>query len=162
MTIKEKYYSINQSNLSNEQITFLKKIKDLTNDFETTDTTVLNKAESALDKIINVINLKQPEALKQEKEVVEIKQPEVSKQTKKVVKTKNPINKRKSSSTTTQKKPTIFSKAKEIRKEGESWESAKARATKMIKGEKEEVTVALRNAIRVMNENNTFPELAGH
>jgi hypothetical protein len=29
------------------------------------------------------------------------------------------------------------------------------------KGEKEEVTVALRNAIRVMNENNTFPELAG-
>ena len=148
MTIKEKYYSINQSNLSNEQITFLKKIKDLTNDFETTDTTVLNKAESALDKIIKVINLKQPEALKQEKQVVEIKQPEVSKQTKKVVKTKKPVNKRKSSSTTTQKKPTIFSKAKEIRKEGESWESAKARATKMIKGEKEEVVKVMNSELK--------------
>ena len=148
MTIKEKYYSINQSNLSNEQITFLKKIKDLTNDFETTDSAVLNKAESALDKIINVINLKQPEALKQEKEVVEIKQPEVSKQTKKVVKTKKPVNKRKSSSTTTQKKPTIFSKAKEIRKEGESWESAKARATKMIKGEKEEVVKVMNSELK--------------
>ena len=101
MTIKQKFNSIDQSKLSADQKAFLTKIKSVTKDF--TDAEMNKKVEAPLDGFIEKAKEKMPEAIK-------------SAPAKRTGKTKP--------SQTRKPKRTAMSLAKEIRKEGESWNDA--------------------------------------
>lgn len=112
MTIKQKFSSIDQSKLTADQKAFLTKIKDVTKNF--TDKEMNKKVEAPLNGFIEKAKEKMPEA---------IKSAPVRRTTKSKAKPTR----------TSSSKPTAMTLAKEIRKEEESWSSARARASKMMK-----------------------------
>jgi antirestriction protein len=117
MTIKQKFSSIDQSKLTADQKSFLEKIKNVTKDF--TDSEMNKKVEAPLDNFIAKAKEKMPEAIK------------------------SAPAKRTSKATPSQtKKPkrTPMSLAKEIRKEGESWSDARARASKIMKEDSKDLS----------------------
>jgi hypothetical protein len=136
MSIKQKFESIDQSQLSENQKEILGKIKTATKDFTITDEKALEKVDSALDNIITKLKATNPQAIKVEakKREPRAKKEVVKKEPKS--ETKKPKKDKKESSG----KRTIFSIAKEIRKADESWEDAKARAKKVMETEKKDTT----------------------
>jgi antirestriction protein len=117
MTIKQKFSSIDQSKLTADQKAFLTKIKDVTKNF--TDAEMNKKVEAPLDGFIAKAKEKMPEAIKSAP----------------VKRTGNA-----KSSQTRKPKRTAMSLAKEIRKEGESWKDAQARASKMMKEDSKDLS----------------------
>jgi len=117
MTIKQKFSSIDQSKLTADQKAFLDKIKDVTKNF--TDKEMNKKVEAPLDGFIAKAKEKMPEAIK-------------SAPAKRTSKAKP--------SQTRKPKRTAMSLAKEIRKEGESWNDARARASKMMKEDSKDLS----------------------
>jgi antirestriction protein len=117
MTIKQKFSSIDQSKLTADQKAFLTKIKDVTKNF--TDAEMNKKVEAPLDGFIAKAKEKMPEAIK-------------SAPAKRTGKAKT--------SQTRKPKRTAMSLAKEIRKEGESWKDAQARASKMMKEDSKDLS----------------------
>ena len=117
MTIKQKFSSIDQSKLTADQKSFLDKIKNVTKNF--TDAEMNKKVEQPLDNFISKAKDKMPEAIK-------------SAPAKRTAKAK--------SSQTRKPKRTAMSLAKEIRKEGESWNEARARASKMMKEDSKDLS----------------------
>ena len=117
MTIKQKFNSIDQSKLSADQKAFLTKIKSVTKDF--TDAEMNKKVEAPLNGFIEKAKEKMPEAIKSA-----------------------PVKKTSSSKPSQTRKPkrTAMSLAKEIRKEGESWNEARARASKMMKEDSKDLS----------------------
>jgi antirestriction protein len=118
MTIKQKFSSIDQSKLTADQKSFLDKIKNVTKDF--TDAEMNKKVEQPLDNFIAKAKEKMPEAIK-------------SAPVKRTSTKANPSQTRKP-------KRTPMSLAKEIRKEGESWSDARARASKMMKEDSKDLS----------------------
>jgi len=119
MTIKQKFSSIDQSKLTADQKAFLEKIKNVTKNF--TDSEMNKKVEQPLDNFIAKAKEKMPEAIK-------------SAPAKRTSKAKA------KSSQTRKPKRTPMSLAKEIRKEGESWADARARASKMMKEDSKDLS----------------------
>ena len=117
MTIKQKFSSIDQSKLTADQKSFLDKIKNVTKNFS--DAEMNKKVEQPLDNFIAKAKEKMPEAVK-------------SAPVKSTSKAK--------SSQTKKPKRTAMSLAKEIRKEGESWNEARARASKMMKEDSKDLS----------------------
>jgi antirestriction protein len=117
MTIKQKFSSIDQSKLTADQKSFLEKIKNVTKNF--TDVEMNKKVEAPLDNFISKAKEKMPEAVK-------------SAPVKRTAKAKP--------SQTKKPKRTAMSLAKEIRKEGESWSDARARASKMMKEDSKDLS----------------------
>lgn len=117
MTIKQKFSSIDQSKLTADQKAFLTKIKDVTKNF--TDSEMNKKVEAPLNGFIEKAKEKMPEAIKS----APSKRTSTSK-----------------SSQTRKPKRTAMSLAKEIRKEGESWNDARARASKMMKEDSKDLS----------------------
>jgi len=117
MTIKEKFSSIDQSKLTADQKSFLDKIKNVTKNFS--DAEMNKKVETPLDNFIAKAKEKMPEAVK-------------SAPVKRTAKAKT--------SQTRKPKRTAMSLAKEIRKEGESWNDARARASKMMKEDSKDLS----------------------
>jgi antirestriction protein len=117
MTIKQKFSSIDQSKLTGDQKAFLDKIKNVTKNF--TDTEMNKKVEAPLNAFIEKAKEKMPEAIK-------------SAPVKRTAKAKP--------SQTKKPKRTPMSLAKEIRKEGESWSDARARASKMMKEDSKDLS----------------------
>jgi antirestriction protein len=117
MTIKQKFSSIDQSKLTADQKSFLEKIKNVTKNF--TDAEMNKKVEAPLDNFISKAKEKMPEAVK-------------SAPVKRTAKAKV--------SQTRKPKRTAMSLAKEIRKEGESWSDARARASKMMKEDSKDLS----------------------
>lgn len=118
MTIKQKFSSIDQSKLTADQKAFLTKIKDVTKNF--TDKEMNKKVEAPLDGFIEKAKEKMPEAIKS-------------------APVRRTSTKAKSSQTRKPKR-TAMSLAKEIRKEGESWNDARARASKMMKEDSKDLS----------------------
>jgi len=119
MTIKQKFSSIDQSKLTADQKAFLDKIKDVTKNF--TDSEMNKKVEAPLDGFIAKAKEKMPEAIK-------------SAPARRTTKSKA------KPSQTRKPKRTAMSLAKEIRKEGESWNDARARASKMMKDDSKDLS----------------------
>jgi antirestriction protein len=117
MTIKQKFSSIDQSKLTADQKSFLDKIKNVTKNF--TDAEMNKKVETPLDNFISKAKEKMPEAIKSA-----------------------PVKKTASAKPSQTRKPkrTAMSLAKEIRKEGESWSDARARASKMMKEDSKDLS----------------------
>jgi hypothetical protein len=115
MTIKQKFSSIDQSKLTADQKAFLTKIKDVTKNF--TDAEMNKKVEAPLNGFIEKAKEKMPEAIKSA-----------------------PAKTNAKSSQTRKPKRTPMSLAKEIRKEGESWSDARARASKMMKEDSKDLS----------------------
>ena len=117
MTIKQKFSSIDQSKLTADQKAFLTKIKDVTKNF--TDAEMNKKVEAPLDGFIAKAKEKMPEAIKSA-----------------------PVKRTGKAKTSQTRKPkrTAMSLAKEIRKEGESWKDAQARASKMMKEDSKDLS----------------------
>lgn len=138
MNIKQKFETIDQSQLSENQKGILDKIKVVTKDFTIEDQKSIEKVDGALDNIIAKLKSTNPSAIKETKKaepkvVVEKEKKSRTKTTKTTPKSKEP------------KKPitgkrTIMSVAKEIRKENESWKDAMSRAKKTMQDEKEMAT----------------------
>jgi hypothetical protein len=141
MSIKQKFESIDQSQLSENQKEILGKIKTATKDFTITDQKALDKVDSALDNIITKLKATNPQAIKGEskKQEPKAKKEVVKKEPKS--ETKKPKKAKKEAGG----KRTIFSIAKEIRKADESWEDAKARAKKVMETEKEDTTKKMKS-----------------
>ena len=117
MTIKQKFSSIDQSKLTADQKAFLTKIKTVTKNF--TDAEMNKKVEAPLNGFIEKAKEKMPEAIK-------------SAPVKRTSKAKP--------SQTRKPKRTAMSLAKEIRKQGESWNDARARASKMMKEDSKDLS----------------------
>jgi antirestriction protein len=117
MTIKQKFSSIDQSKLTADQKAFLTKIKDVTKNF--TDAEMNKKVQAPLDGFIEKAKEKMPEAIK-------------SAPVKRTAKAKT--------SQTRKPKRTAMSLAKEIRKQGETWKDAQARASKMMKEDSKDLS----------------------
>jgi hypothetical protein len=66
MSIKQKFESIDQSQLSENQKEILGKIKTATKDFTITDQKALEKVDGALDNIITKLKATNPQAIKGE------------------------------------------------------------------------------------------------
>ena len=140
MTIKEKFNSIDQSKLNADQKGFLEKIKNVTKDFTVENKEVNDKVEGALDKMISTFKEKMPEVIK----TAEKKEPTKKEPTKKV-----PAEKKEKTSTG---KRTVMSLAKEIRKEGESWKDAQARARKQMKEDSESATKTMKTELQKLQD----------
>jgi antirestriction protein len=117
MTIKQKFSSIDQSKLTADQKSFLDKIKNVTKNFS--DAEMNKKVEQPLDNFIAKAKEKMPEAIKSA-----------------------PVKKTASAKPSQTRKPkrTAMSLAKEIRKEGESWADARARASKTMKDDSKDLS----------------------
>lgn len=117
MTIKQKFSSIDQSKLTADQKAFLTKIKDVTKNF--TDAEMNKKVEAPLDGFIAKAKEKMPEAIKSA-----------------------PVKRTGKAKTSQTRKPkrTAMSLAKEIRKQGETWKDAQARASKMMKEDSKDLS----------------------
>jgi antirestriction protein len=144
MTIKQKFSSIDQSKLTADQKAFLDKIKDVTKNF--TDKEMNKKVEAPLDGFIAKAKEKMPEA---------IKSAPARRTTKSKAKT----------SQTRKPKRTAMSLAKEIRKEGESWNDARARASKMMKEDSKDlsktVETELEKLTKMVRSQKTKDKLVG-
>jgi hypothetical protein len=141
MSIKQKFESIDQSQLSENQKEILGKIKTATKDFTITDQKALDKVDGALDNIITKLKATNPQAIKGEakKREPRAKKEVVKKEPKS--ETKKPKEAKKEAGG----KRTIFSIAKEIRKADENWEDAKARAKKVMETEKKDTTKKMKS-----------------
>ncbi len=135
MTIKQKFERIDQSKLEPKQVDALKIVLDFTENFKTKDKDKIKITNEKLDNIIVKLQEKNPDAVKP------IPSPKTSAKTptKKVVKPKTP-------------KRNIFSVAKEIKKEGETFEEAKKRASMLIKQEKEEANKTIKTEMQSLLE----------
>jgi antirestriction protein len=129
MTIKEKFSSIDQSKLTADQKAFLDKIKNVTKNFS--DAEMNKKVETPLDNFISKAKDKMPEAIK-------------SAPVKRTPKAK--------SSQTRKPKRTAMSLAKEIRKEGESWSDARARASKMMKEDSKDLSKTVETELEKLSK----------
>jgi antirestriction protein len=129
MTIKEKFSSIDQSKLTADQKAFLDKIKNVTKNFS--DAEMNKKVETPLDNFIAKAKDKMPEAIK-------------SAPVKRTPKAK--------SSQTRKPKRTAMSLAKEIRKEGESWSDARARASKMMKEDSKDLSKTVETELEKLSK----------
>ena len=132
MTIKQKFDRIDQSKLEPNQVNALKIVVDFTENFKTKDKEKIRVTNEKLDNIIGKLQEKNPNALKP------IRSPR---------KTTNA----KSSSTKTPKR-NVFSVAKEIKKAGETFEEAKARASQQLKKEKEEANKTIKTEMQKLQE----------
>jgi hypothetical protein len=141
MSIKQKFESIDQSQLSENQKEILGKIKTATKDFTITDQKALEKVDGALDNIITKLKATNPQAIKGEakKREPRAKKEVVKKEPKS--ETKKPKEAKKEAGG----KRTIFSIAKEIRKADESWEDARNRAKKVMETEKKDTTKKMKS-----------------
>jgi len=142
MTIKQKFSSIDQSKLTADQKSFLDKIKNVTKNF--TDAEMNKKVETPLDNFISKAKEKMPEAVK-------------SAPVKRTAKAK--------ASQTRKPKRTAMSLAKEIRKEGESWSDARARASKMMKEDSKDLSKTVETELdklsKLVKSAKTRSKLAG-
>ena len=142
MTIKQKFSSIDQSKLTADQKAFLEKIKNVTKDF--TDSEMNKKVEQPLDNFIAKAKEKMPEAIK-------------SAPVKRTAKAKP--------SQTRKPKRTAMSLAKEIRKEGESWNEARARASKMMKEDSKDLSKTVESELdklsKLVRSEKTRSKLVG-
>jgi antirestriction protein len=142
MTIKQKFSSIDQSKLTADQKAFLEKIKNVTKDF--TDSEMNKKVEQPLDNFIAKAKEKMPEAIK-------------SAPAKRTTKAKP--------SQTRKPKRTAMSLAKEIRKEGESWNEARARASKMMKEDSKDLSKTVESELdklsKLVRSEKTRSKLVG-
>jgi|LakMenE01Jun11ns_1017448.scaffolds.fasta_scaffold9959402_6 antirestriction protein len=142
MTIKQKFSSIDQSKLTADQKSFLDKIKNVTKNFS--DAEMNKKVEQPLDNFIAKAKEKMPEAVK-------------SAPVKSTSKAK--------SSQTKKPKRTAMSLAKEIRKEGESWNEARARASKMMKEDSKDLSKTVETELdklsKLVKSAKTRGKLAG-
>jgi len=142
MTIKQKFSSIDQSKLTADQKSFLDKIKNVTKNFS--DAEMNKKVEQPLDNFIAKAKEKMPEAVK-------------SAPVKSTSKAK--------SSQTRKPKRTAMSLAKEIRKEGESWNDARARASKMMKEDSKDLSKTVETELdklsKLVKSAKTRSKLAG-
>ena len=142
MTIKQKFSSIDQSKLTADQKSFLDKIKNVTKNF--TDAEMNKKVETPLDNFISKAKEKMPEAVK-------------SAPVKRTAKAK--------ASQTRKPKRTAMSLAKEIRKEGESWSDARARASKMMKEDSKDLSKTVETELdklsKLVKSAKTRGKLAG-
>ena len=129
MTIKEKFSSIDQSKLTADQKAFLDKIKNVTKNFS--DAEMNKKVETPLDNFISKAKDKMPEAIK-------------SAPVKRTPKAKP--------SQTKKPKRTAMSLAKEIRKEGESWNDARARASKMMKEDSKDLSKTVETELEKLSK----------
>jgi antirestriction protein len=129
MTIKQKFSSIDQSKLTADQKAFLTKIKDVTKNF--TDKEMNKKVEAPLDGFIEKAKEKMPEAIK-------------SAPAKRTSKSKP--------SQTRKPKRTAMSLAKEIRKEGETWNEARARASKMMKEDSKDLSKTVETELEKLSK----------
>ena len=132
MTIKQKFDRIDQSKLEPNQVNALKIVVDFTENFKTKDKEKIRVTNEKLDNIIGKLQEKNPNALKP------IRSPR---------KTTNA----KISSTKTPKR-NVFSVAKEIKKAGETFEEAKARASQQLKKEKEEANKTIKTEMQKLQE----------
>ena len=143
MTNKEKFELIDISKLPSEQKSIVEKTRTATNNFTVTDERINTAIGKGLDTIIAKLREKNPEALKDFKAPEptpptpspEPKQPKAKNASVKKTATK----KAKVVSTTpepSKPKNGLMIKAKEIRKEGETWEQAVKRASEILKGDK--------------------------
>lgn len=138
MNIKQKFESIDQSQLSESQKEILSKIKSATKNFTIEDKKAIEKVNTALDNIISKLEKTKPQAIKKE---VKEKEKEAPKQEEKKEAPEKPTkNRTKKQKEGGSGKRTIFSIAKEIRKSDESWDEAKKRAKKIMEQEKDETT----------------------
>jgi antirestriction protein len=129
MNIKEKFSSIDQSKLTADQKAFLTKIKDVTKNF--TDAEMNKKVEAPLNGFIEKAKEKMPEAIKS----APVKRTSKAKQ-----------------SQTRKPKRTAMSLAKEIRKEGESWNDARARASKMMKEDSKDLSKTVETELEKLSK----------
>lgn len=142
MTIKQKFSSIDQSKLTADQKAFLTKIKEVTKNF--TDVEMNNKVEAPLNGFIEKAKEKMPEAIKSA--------PVKSTSKAKPSQTRKP-------------KRTAMSLAKEIRKQGESWNDARARASKMMKEDSKDLSKTVETELdklsKLVKNAKTRGKLAG-
>jgi antirestriction protein len=142
MTIKQKFSSIDQSKLTADQKAFLTKIKDVTKNF--TDAEMNKKVEAPLNGFIEKAKEKMPEAIKSA--------PVKSTSKAKPSQTRKP-------------KRTAMSLAKEIRKQGESWNEARARASKMMKEDSKDLSKTVETELdklsKLVKNAKTRGKLAG-
>jgi antirestriction protein len=142
MTIKQKFSSIDQSKLTADQKSFLDKIKNVTKNFS--DAEMNKKVEQPLDNFISKAKEKMPEAIKSA-----------------------PVKKTASAKPSQTRKPkrTAMSLAKEIRKEGESWSDARARASKMMKEDSKDLSKTVETELdklsKLVKSAKTRAKLAG-
>jgi len=140
MTIKQKFSSIDQSKLTADQKSFLDKIKNVTKNF--TDAEMNKKVETPLDNFISKAKEKMPEAVKSA-----------------------PVKRTAKASQTRKPKRTAMSLAKEIRKEGESWSDARARASKMMKEDSKDLSKTVETELdklsKLVKSAKTRGKLAG-
>ena len=142
MTIKQKFSSIDQSKLTADQKAFLTKIKDVTKNF--TDAEMNKKVEAPLNGFIEKAKEKMPEAIKSA-----------------------PVKRTSSAKPSQTRKPkrTAMSLAKEIRKEGESWNEARARASKMMKEDSKDLSKTVETELdklsKLVKSAKTRGKLAG-
>ena len=131
MNIKQKFNSIDQSQMNAKVKDVLKKMEKASKGF--TDEVVNKKIEPQLDKLIARIKDKKPSAIK------------TAKETAKAVKKKDYPEKKKWSSK-------FMDLAKKIRKEGESWQDAMKRAKKQLEDEKKKSESKVKTEIDTLKE----------
>lgn len=159
MTVKQKFDSIDQSQLSDKVKAVLKKIKDKSKNFR--DKEASKVLEPSVDKLIAKIKEQKPEAIKKtatrkstakkptaRKTTVTKKQRTV-KGKKDTAPTPKPKNKPKTQRTGGNE---FMKKAKEIRKEGESWKDALARAQKLLEKEKTQAKSRVQTELQKLQE----------
>lgn len=129
MTIKQKFERIDQSKLEPNQVNALKIVVEFTENFKTKDAEKIKVTNEKLDNIIEKLQVKNPDALKPLKTATAKKQSQTSKP-----------------------KRTVLGLAKEIRKSDESFEDAKARATKIINEEKDETNKVVKSEMKSLLE----------
>jgi hypothetical protein len=129
MTIKQKFERIDQSKLEPNQVNALKIVVEFTENFKTKDAEKIKVTNEKLDNIIEKLQVKNPDALKPLKTATAKKQSQTSKP-----------------------KRTVLGLAKEIRKSDESFEDAKARATKIINEEKDATNKVVKSEMKSLLE----------
>ena len=140
MNIKQKFESIDQSQLSESQKEILSKIKLATKNFTIEDKKSIEKVDNALDNIISKLEKTKPQAIKKEVKEEKKEAPKKEEAPRKETSKKATKSKTKTPKNGGNGKRTMFSIAKEIRKTDESWEEAKKRAKKIMEQEKDETT----------------------
>lgn len=140
MNIKQKFESIDQSQLSESQKEILSKIKLATKNFTIEDKKSIEKVDNALDNIISKLEKTKPQAIKKEVKEEKKEAPKKEEAPRKETSKKATKSKTKTPKNGGDGKRTMFSIAKEIRKADESWEEAKKRAKKIMEQEKDETT----------------------
>ena len=148
---KQKFNSIDQTQVSSELKAMLVKIESSTKNFANEDVELNRKIGVGLDKIISKLKEKKPEAIKS----VKTTEPKATKKkgvTKKTAVTKKVKVVKATTDTDGSKSQNIFARAKHIRKDGESFNDAKARASKAIQAEKTTVEAEVKTEMSKLLE----------